>query len=71
MHYEHIVLDMSTAACAALHEHLEECYFATEKYGPVVEAELDNLRNELRARLQRYDQDVQVNFPLTDEELMS
>lgn len=65
MRYEHIELDFSVAACAALSEHLEECHFPVVKYGAVVEAELDTLRNELRARLQRTDVDVQCtkNFP--------
>jgi hypothetical protein len=65
MRYEHIELDISTAACAvilnALEEHTPDNGLAKE-----TEIELANLKNELRARLQRRDVDVHCpkNFPV-------
>jgi hypothetical protein len=57
--YEHITLDMSTAAL----DHLSKA-LALVKYEPsvpgAVGVELDNFANEIRARLQRYDQDPQA-----------
>lgn len=56
MRYEHIELDLSTEACDALHTLLLKDK-AQGTYSPVAEAELLNLANNLRARLQRRDVD--------------
>lgn len=56
MRYEHIVLDLSTAACAAVYDALRSLPTVAQP----VEIELDNLRNELRARLQRRDVDARA-----------
>ncbi len=55
MRYEHLEWDVSTAACAFLLEALER--YSRVETMPGVETELNNLRNELRARLQRTDPD--------------
>lgn len=55
MRYEHIELDISTAACAALREALT--HTPRTEISDIVAAELMNLDNELRARLQRRDVD--------------
>jgi hypothetical protein len=58
MRYEHIVLDMSTAACHALKVMLDEKL--EHRHSSMLNEvghELLNLQNELRARLQRRDQD--------------
>ena len=69
MRYEHIELDISTAGCAALLEHLSQCCFPIDKYGQRADDELTNLKNELRARLQRRDVDVHCpkNLPATGD----
>ena len=56
MRYEHIELDISTAACAAVYDALRGVPTLLQP----VESELDNLRNELRARLQRRDVDARA-----------
>lgn len=63
MRYERLELDLSTAACAEL----VACMYrgGWHSCGP----ELENLRNELEARLQRRDQDpkaTQGASPKTD-----
>jgi len=64
--YEHIVLDLSAAACSELKSILESDMLANTEaqrdmqYTEEVRNELLNLQNELRARLQRRDQDPQV-----------
>lgn len=55
MRYEHIELDISTAAVSALRMALGLRPWALET--PPVRAELDNFINELEARLQRRDAD--------------
>lgn len=63
MRYEHIELDISTAACALLLEYLMYTdYIAKE--GP--ELEVHNFKNNLRARLQR--RDVDPHCPLNASE---
>lgn len=65
MRYERLELDLSTAACDAL----EKILVADTAQGtrdPHVEAELLNLTNELRARLQRRDPDPRARSPLED-----
>lgn len=60
MRYEHIVLDMSTAAVAALYEAIQS-RLTSNLTGPAsVREELLNLANECRARLQRRDIDPQA-----------
>lgn len=54
MRYEHIELDISTAACSALFEALTTC---PKSESELVRNELGNLVSELRARLQRRDVD--------------
>ena len=65
MRYEHIVLDLSTAACATLHEILKPqavlCSAVFGQFPSPVAQELMNLFNELEARLQRRDQDPQYD----------
>jgi hypothetical protein len=61
MRYEHIVLDLTTRACDRLLDMVEtDCRTPSDP-------ELTNLANELRARLQRTDQDPQATVPNTDE----
>jgi hypothetical protein len=66
MRYEHITLDLSTAACSELESILEsDALCNTEsppdmRYTEQVRRELLNLQNELRARLQLTDKDPQV-----------
>ncbi len=55
MRYEHLELDLSTAACAFMLEALER--YSRVETQPGVEVELSNVRGELMARLQRRDQD--------------
>ena len=65
MRHEHIVLDLSTAACA----HLESLLRDDQSQGPsnaYAAHELQNLANELRARLQHLDQDPQAKLPADD-----
>lgn len=61
MRYEHIELDISTAACSDLLNALQE--YAAPPWGYSVNAianqELHGLVNELMARLQRTDVDAQ------------
>lgn len=59
--YEHIDLDLSTAGCDALLSMLTSDYalYVHEHVAASVRAELANLENELRARLQRRDVDIQ------------
>jgi hypothetical protein len=62
--YENIELNLSTAACDVLLRMLEdklEHRHKTMLNGPG--AELRNLENELRARLQRTDQDPHATIP--------
>ena len=54
MRYEHIELDLSTAACDALLTYLLPGATRSDAVG----VELHNLYNELRARLQRTDVDL-------------
>jgi hypothetical protein len=56
MRYEHLELDLTTAACDEL--------YAILRSPPGLSDELWNLRNELRARLQRRDQDPKATDPL-------
>lgn len=62
MRYEHIELDISTVACAALMEGLSAMRAARGAWGyhenAIANAELTNLANELRARLQHTDPDL-------------
>ena len=60
MRYEHLELDLSTATCAAIHSALENHPALHTDAG----TELTNFVNELRARLQRRDQDVKALDPL-------
>lgn len=53
MRYEHIELDISTAACAEL----VRLMTPPDQYDPEISDELVNLRNNLAARLQRRDAD--------------
>jgi len=61
MRYEHVELDLSTAACSFMLEAMER--YSRVDSMPGVEIELSNVRNELRARLQRKDQDPQATIP--------
>lgn len=54
MRYEHIELDISTAACSALLDRLIHSPKAADEF---VRNEVENFVNELRARLQRRDVD--------------
>ena len=67
MRYEHIELDISTKACDELHRVLA---MFNEQTRPLC-AELQQLRNNLRARLQRRDVDPHCPLNLTDEELLA
>ena len=58
MRYEHIELDLSTAACEWLYCLLRDEY--TPDIPEASRVELVNLENELRSRLQRTDQDPKV-----------
>lgn len=55
MRYEHIELDLSTAACALLLDYIQYADYTAPLNSP--EHEILNLRNNLRARLQRRDTD--------------
>lgn len=61
MRYEHIELDLSTAACSFMLEAMQR--YSKIETQPGVETELSNVRNELTARLQRKDQDPQAAVP--------
>lgn len=64
MRYEHIEMDISTVACHTLMKILEPhaaFYFSEQPTGSA--AELMNLYNELRARLQRRDVDPHAKRP--------
>lgn len=69
MRYEHIELDISTATCHILKDAVEEYIHACGT--DLTKAEMTNLYNELRARLQRRDTDPHCPLNATDEELMS
>jgi hypothetical protein len=56
MRYEHLALDISTAALEVLRGKLALVKHESGVPGAVC-IELDNLHNEIRARLQRTDQD--------------
>jgi hypothetical protein len=60
MRYEHISVDLSTAACSALQTMIECSLGFHDEASPTVKQELVNLANELGARLQRTDQDPNV-----------
>jgi hypothetical protein len=60
MRYEHLSLDLSTAACDALHDILWDSH--PQEYGDSVRAELLNLENLLLARLQRTDPDPKADL---------
>lgn len=64
LRYEHIDLNISTATCAELHDLIPET---------ATNVELVNLRNNLRARLQRRDVDPQCprNFPVSEEDWLA
>ena len=64
MRYEHIELDLTTETCAVLLEALERFDRVGEGLSEHTTNELANLRNELRARLQRRDQDPKATDPL-------
>jgi hypothetical protein len=57
MRYEHIELDISTAACSELLGMLSEHELAIRRLPQPACDELVNFENELRARLQRRDAD--------------
>ena len=58
MRYEHIAVDLSTAACELLQAIIEgNLGFHVEHSTLPVRKELENFANELGARLQRRDQD--------------
>lgn len=59
MRYEHIELDISTATCDAILRALDFCDPGLHE---VVAAEVLNFKNELRARLQRRDEDARCNL---------
>ena len=59
MRYEHLTLDLSTRACNELQEMLA---------ASTVSPELENLRNELRGRLQHLDQDIHAALPGRSDE---
>ena len=64
MRYEHIELDLTTATCAVLLEALEGLDPIGAGLSEHTNNEITNLRNELRARLQRRDQDPKATDPL-------
>jgi hypothetical protein len=64
MRYEHLTLDLSTAACSKLEDILDSWWRAEIGSHDAADLELDNLRNELRARLQRRDQDPLAGWDL-------
>lgn len=69
MRYEHIELHLSTAVCGVLKDAVEEYIHACPT--DLTRAEMTNLFNELRSRLQRRDQDPHAIIPPTDQELMA
>lgn len=69
MRYEHIELHLSTATCGVLKDAVEE--YINACYSDLQVAEMTNLFNELRSRLQRRDQDPHAIIPPTDQELMA
>jgi|HubBroStandDraft_4_1064222.scaffolds.fasta_scaffold00046_49 hypothetical protein len=64
MRYEHIELDLTTAACAALLTMLKRGDPLGEAWSDHTATEMINLRSELEARLQRRDQDPKATDPL-------
>lgn len=64
MRYEHLEWDLSTAACYAL---LEAINGGKHQLEEGVQTEINNVRNELNARLQRRDQDPQAIVPVQDD----
>ena len=59
MRYEHLTLDLSTATCNEILRLLTRDR-SDDEWAPSDSAELINFCNELRARLQRTDQDPNV-----------
>jgi len=69
MRYEHLTLDLSTAALAELRQIMAPGMAAAFRGTPTpVVAELMNLFNEVEARLQRHDQDPTVTRKTPTEE---
>jgi hypothetical protein len=68
--YEHIELDISTAACDEILQRLTRDR-SNDEWAPKDSAEFINFCNELRSRLQRRDADPHCPLNVTDEELMS
>jgi hypothetical protein len=65
MRYEHLEFDLSTAACSFMLEAMGR--YSKVETQPGVETELSNVRNELRARLQRTDQDPNAAVPAEED----
>jgi hypothetical protein len=66
MRYEHLTIDLSTAACDELVKRLTNYELPQFQFKGPVSVELANLRNELTARLQHRDQDPNYTPPEAD-----